>query len=125
MATSAKNKKNTQKQTRVTRITASDSEAKSKKRAKTTAKTTATAAKTETKAKKENQTTSTSRNPFSALAGYFRGSWQEIKQVRWPDRPTTWGLVGALIVFTAALFIVIILIDYGFAWLFKLLMGTN
>ena len=65
------------------------------------------------------------RNPLSAITGYFRGAWQEIKQVRWPDRRSTWGMVGALIVFTAALFLVIILLDYGFAWLFKLIMGTK
>ncbi len=139
MAKSAKGKSKQKSQNRITRITAGDKAAKPKKPSilatakelagraqteKSSAKTAKTSAKTKTAASKPKNSKSR-RNPLSAITGYFRGAWQEIKQVRWPDRRSTWGMVGALIVFTAALFLVIILLDYGFAWLFKLIMGTK
>ena len=141
MAKSAKGKSKQKSQSRITRITAGDKAAKPKKpsilatakelagRAQTEKSNAKTArpsgAKTKTASKTSKSKNSKSRrNPLSAITGYFRGAWQEIKQVRWPDR-STWGMVGALIVFTAALFLVIILLDYGFAWLFKLIMGTK
>ena len=139
MAKSAKGKSKQKSQNRITRITAGDKAAKPKKPSilatakelagraqaeKPSAKTAKTSVKTKTAASKPKNSKS-HRNPLSAITGYFRGAWQEIKQVRWPDRRSTWGMVGALIVFTAALFLVIILLDYGFAWLFKLIMGTK
>ena len=139
MAKSAKGKSKQKSQNRITRITAGDKAAKPKKPSilatakelaghaqteKSSAKTAKTSAKTKTAASKPKNSKSR-RNPLSAITGYFRGAWQEIKQVRWPDRRSTWGMVGALIIFTAALFLVIILLDYGFAWLFKLIMGTK
>lgn len=139
MAKSAKGKSKQKAQNRITRITAGDKAAKPKKPSilatakelagraqveKSSAKTAKTSAKTKTAASKSKNSKSR-RNPLSAITSYFRGAWQEIKQVRWPDRRSTWGMVGALIVFTAALFLVIILLDYGFAWLFKLIMGTK
>lgn len=142
MAKSAKGKSKQKSQNRITRITAGDKAAKPKKpsilatakelagRAQAEKSSTKAArpsgAKTKTASKTGKSKNSKSlRNPLSAITGYFRGAWQEIKQVRWPDRRSTWGMVGALIVFTAALFLVIILLDYGFAWLFKLIMGTK
>lgn len=141
MAKSAKGKSKQKSQSHVTRITAGDKAAKTKRPSVLkTAKEVAAqrsaskkSAKAEVSAKKSAKTNDRSAkhakskhgNPLRALTGYFRGSWQEIKQVRWPDRRTTWSMVGALIIFTVALFLVIILLDYGFAWLFKLIMGTN
>lgn len=142
MAKSAKGKSKQKSQSHITRITAGDKATKPKKpsilatakelagRAQAEKSNTKTArpsgAKTKTTSKTGKLKNSKSRrNPLSAITGYFRGAWQEIKQVRWPDRRSTWGMVGALIVFTAALFLVIILLDYGFAWLFKLIMGTK
>ena len=139
MVKSAKGKPKQKSQNRITRITAGDKAAKPKKPSilatakelagraqteKSSTKTAKTSVKTKTAASKPKNSKSR-RNPLSAITGYFRGAWQEIKQVRWPDRRSTWGMVGALIVFTAALFLVIILLDYGFAWLFKLIMGTK
>lgn len=139
MAKSAKGKSKQKSQSHITRITAGDKAAKPKKPSilatakelagrtqaeKSSTKTAKTSVKTKTAASKPKNSKS-HRNPLSAITGYFRGAWQEIKQVRWPDRRSTWGMVGALIVFTAALFLVIILLDYGFAWLFKLIMGTK
>lgn len=134
MAKSAKGKSKQKSQNRITRITAGDKAAKPKKpsilatakelASRAQAEKSSAKAKTASKTNKSKNSKSR-RNPLSTITGYFRGAWQEIKQVRWPDRRSTWGMVGALIVFTAALFLVIILLDYGFAWLFKLIMGTK
>jgi preprotein translocase subunit SecE len=59
--------------------------------------------------------------PFYALGGYLKGSWQELRQVRWPNRRATWGLTGAVILFTAFFVGLIILLDWIFNQLFKLL----
>jgi preprotein translocase SecE subunit len=63
------------------------------------------------------------RNVFQRLAAYFKGSWQELTMVRWPDRKTTWKMTGALIVFTVAFGTLILLLDYLFQYVFKLLIG--
>ena len=106
--------------TKVTRITASDAgkaaapgvqSGKPARGQKTAAQ--AAAAKKPTK------------NPFARLMRYFKGAWHELRQVRWPDRRATWGMTGALIVFTLFFVLVILLLDAGFNYLFKLIMGSN
>ena len=58
---------------------------------------------------------------FKKVGGYFKGSWGELKQVRWPNRRATWSLTGAVILFTALFLGLIILLDAGFDLLFKLI----
>jgi preprotein translocase subunit SecE len=58
---------------------------------------------------------------LSKIGGYFKGSWIELKQVRWPDRKSTWSLTAAVILFTAFFITLIVLLDYGFKELFKLI----
>ena len=55
---------------------------------------------------------------------YFKGAWYELRQVRWPDRRTTWSMTGALLAFTVFFVVVIILLDMGFQRAFNLLIGT-
>lgn len=62
-------------------------------------------------------------NIFKRIGGYFKGSWEEIKLVRWPDRRSTWKMTGALITFTVAFAVLILLLDYGFQQLFKALLS--
>lgn len=57
--------------------------------------------------------------PITGSAGYFKGSWQELKQVRWPDRKATWGLTLAVILFTLFFVAVILIFDAAFQYLFK------
>lgn len=64
-------------------------------------------------------------NPLAPVGRYFKGAWQELKLVRWPDRRSTWGMTGALLLFTLFFIVVILLLDYGFAQLFKLILGSN
>ena len=49
--------------------------------------------------------------PFVALGHYIANSWREIRQVRWPNRKTTWKMVLAVIVYTAIFVAFITLID--------------
>lgn len=64
------------------------------------------------------------RSPLRAIGGYFKGSWYELRQVRWPDRRTTWGMTGALLAFTGFFVLIIVLIDMGFQNLFNALIGS-
>ena len=54
-----------------------------------------------------------------AFGGYFTGSWRELRQVNWPTRKATWGMTLAVMLFTLALAVVILLLDLGFEQLFK------
>jgi preprotein translocase subunit SecE len=54
-----------------------------------------------------------------AIGRYIKGSWEELRQVRWPTRKVTWGQTVAVIGFTVVLVIFILTIDYGFEQLFK------
>ncbi len=51
--------------------------------------------------------------------GYFTGAWRELRQVRWPDRPATWGLTFAVILFSLFFAVMILGLDYGFNELFR------
>ena len=107
--------------TKVTRITASDTE-------KVPAKKTATKTAPEVKAVKAQPVTAgteekRSKNPFKAIGGYFAGAWYELKQVRWPNRKATWSLTLAVIIFTAFFAVLILLLDALFKYLFQLILG--
>ena len=148
MAASTKSTKGKKNKPTVTRIKASDSSApkrtaavKAKQNAAAGAATKSTPSAKEkpvSKAKRllggsrksknaasNKKSTNSRRNPLRAVRGYFVGAWQELKQVRWPDRRSTWAMTGALIAFTVVFVIIILLIDYGFSWLFKLIIGTK
>jgi preprotein translocase subunit SecE len=113
----AKSKKEAPKKTKatskdeanITRITAKD----------TSTKTTKTqVAKASNPARKSKK-----GNIFSAMGGYFKGAWYELKQVRWPTRKATWGLTLAVMVFTGFFVAMIVLLDLGFQQLFELIVN--
>jgi preprotein translocase subunit SecE len=54
-----------------------------------------------------------------AIGGYFKGSWQELREVSWPTRKATWGMTLAVMIFTLVLAVIILLLDLGFEQLFK------
>jgi preprotein translocase subunit SecE len=58
-------------------------------------------------------------NPITAFGRYVRGSWHEIRQVRWPDRKATWGMTLAVIGFTLFFAVIILALDSLFQLLFK------
>ena len=63
--------------------------------------------------------------PFVYLWRYIRDSWMELRQVRWPNRKTTWKMVLAVIVYSALFMAIISLLDLFFSWLFGLILGNN
>lgn len=60
---------------------------------------------------------------FAAIGGYFKGAWQELRQVRWPNRRATWSLTGAVLVYSAFFVVLVLLLDAGFKYLFELILG--
>lgn len=98
-------------ETKVTRIKATD-----------TPKASAKTEKKPVKAPKQKKQSS-SRNPLLralfAIGGYFKGAWFELKQVRWPTRRATWGLTGAVLVFSGFFIGLIVLLDLAFNSLFE------
>lgn len=61
--------------------------------------------------------------PFAAFGGYFVGAWQELKQVRWPNRRATWSLTLAVLIYTAFFAALVLLLDLLFKYLFDLMLG--
>lgn len=55
--------------------------------------------------------------PFCAFGHYLKESWQEIRQVRWPNRKATWKMVLAVIIYTAIFLVFILLLDLLFQFL--------
>jgi len=56
------------------------------------------------------------------IGNYFKNSWIELRQVRWPDRKATWNMTGAVLLFTGFFVTLIVLLDAGFEQLFKLIL---
>lgn len=100
--------------TKVTRITARDTEKVVTKKPTT---------KTIAAEPKEQAPKGGFLGPFVALGGYFKGAWYELQQVTWPSRKATWSLTLALLAFTLFFVIVILLLDAGFQYLFELILG--
>ena len=61
--------------------------------------------------------------PFIALGRYTRDSWRELRQVRWPNRKTTWQMVLAIFVYTGAFVGFLVLLDILFDLIFNKLLG--
>ena len=104
---------------RVTRITATDTKPQTKKAVKSTK----AVVSNKTTDKKPAVTTDGRRNPLKRILGYLKGSWQELRQVRWTNRRTTWGLTLAVLVFTAFFVALIMLLDYAFQMMFERILG--
>ena len=113
--------------TKVTRITAKDDAPAKAKKPATKAATTKKVTSKDTPAKEIKESKPSDKkerkNFFAALGGYFKGAWYELRQVRWPNRRTTWGLTLAVIAFTVFFVTLILLLDLGFQWLFDQILG--
>lgn len=57
--------------------------------------------------------------PFVALGRYFRDSWRELRQVRWPNRKASWKLTFAVLVYCAILMAFILVLDLIFTFIFE------
>lgn len=113
----AKAPSNKDTSTKVTRITASDSKTPSVKAA--------TAKKAAKQERPEPAEQTSRKNPFKRFGAYFKGAWAELRQVRWPDRKSTWAMTLALLAFTTFFVVVILFLDFIFSELFKLILGSN
>ena len=106
----------------ITRISAD----KGKKTVETTekkkkAKVKAKPAKTEAKTKVEKQPKKVFIlfRPFVAIGRYIKNSWQEMRQVRWPNRKYTWKMTIAMLVYCVIFLVFIVLLDLLFSLLFN------
>lgn len=61
------------------------------------------------------------RSIFAPITGYFKGAWAELRQVRWPDRPATWSLTLAVILFSIFFLVLITLLDALFKFMFEII----
>lgn len=112
----------------VTRVRAVDSGDTKKpvkaKVSKPAAKAEVVAATKEAKpAKKRRISPRAALKPVKATGGYFKGAWLELKQVRWPTRRATWGMTGAVLLYTAFFVVLVLLLDAGFKYMFELILG--
>ena len=90
-----------------------------------TAKAKATSVKKEVTKKAETapkKTVEKKQGFFKAIGEYFKGSWVELRQVRWPNRRTTWSLTLAVLIFSAFFVLLITVLDYVFQLLFEQLL---
>ena len=90
------------------------------KEVKTTEK---TSKKSDKKAKKADKKPFVLFRPFCAIGRYFRDSWREIRQVRWPSRKATWKMVLAVFIYSAIFLAFILLLDSLFTFLFNLILS--
>jgi preprotein translocase SecE subunit len=108
-------------QTKVTRITATDTEKVVTKKAPIKADKPAVI-KEKAQSNKKNPIKGFAA-PFIALGTYFKGAWYELQQVTWPNRKATWSLTAALLAFTLFFVVMILLLDALFKYLFELILG--
>lgn len=113
------NKETAESKAKITRIKAADTEQKpaKQKTEKPSASATVPAKKPRTKSTKKR------RNPFGPLGRYFKGAWQELNLVRWPNRRATWGMTAAVLAYTALFVGLIVLLDLAFSKLLEIIIG--
>ncbi|GHU06940.1 hypothetical protein FACS189431_0680 [Alphaproteobacteria bacterium] len=56
---------------------------------------------------------------FGPIGRYVKGSWEELRLTKWPNRRATWGLTLAVILFSVFFATIILLVDFGFETLMK------
>ncbi|MBI4101236.1 preprotein translocase subunit SecE [Candidatus Microgenomates bacterium] len=54
-----------------------------------------------------------------SVLSYFKGSWQELAKVSWPNREQTLRLTLAVLIFSTVLAVIIGLLDFGLTELVK------
>ena len=61
--------------------------------------------------------------PFRAIGRYFRDSFRELRQVRWPNRKTTWKITLSVIIYVLIIGAFIMLLDILLKLIFDNLLG--
>lgn len=62
--------------------------------------------------------------PFVAIGRYVRDSFREVRQVRWPDRKSTWKMTLSVIVYVLLIAAAIMLLDAFFTFIFNQLLKS-
>ncbi len=106
---------------KVTRITAKDDAPKAAKPAKVSTVKAVKARKVTKKTAVATTEETTKKSVWARIGGYFKGAWQELRQVRWPNRKATWALTVAVILFSLFFMALIVLLDMFFKWIFELI----
>ena len=75
------------------------------------------------KAQKEGKKPFILFRPFVAFGRYLRDSWRELRQVRWPNRKTTWKMVLAVFVYTVLFIGLLVVLDILFDWILSLILN--
>ena len=60
--------------------------------------------------------------PFVAFGHYIRDSFREVRQVRWPDRKSTWKMTLSVVVYVILIAATIMLLDAFFTFIFNQLL---
>lgn len=118
----SKKKKSAANDETVVRIKASSSAPKKAKAVEADVVAEPVAKKTKVK-KQKNKSGNRITGMFQAIGAYFKGAWVELRQVRWPTRRATWGLTGAVLLYSAFFVVVVLLLDALFKYLFELILG--
>ena len=63
--------------------------------------------------------------PFRALGRYIKNSFIEMRQVRWPDRKSSWKMTFSIIIYVVLIAGFIMLLDALFTFVFNKLLGAN
>ena len=63
--------------------------------------------------------------PFRAIGRYFRNSFRELRQVRWPNRTQTWKITFSVILYVVIIAVAIMLLDVLLTFLFDKFIGGN
>lgn len=76
-------------------------------------------------AKKADKTAGKTKKPRKIFAPfrYIRDSWRELRQVRWPDRKTTWKMTFTVIIYVIIFGTIVMLLDAFFTFIFNLILG--
>ncbi len=83
------------------------------------------AKKSQTKTKKSNKNLlKIILSPIIKFNRYLKGSWIEIKKVRWPSRKETWQKVLSIIIYGLFFILLVVALDNLFDYLFKLMLGA-
>ena len=61
--------------------------------------------------------------PFVALGHYLKNSWNELRQVRWPNRKATWKMVLAIFIYTLLFVGFLVILDIIFDFVFSKILG--
>ena len=80
--------------------------------------------KAERKAAKQGKKVFILFRPFVAIGRYIKESFQEVRQVRWPDRKSTWKMTLSVVLYVILVAAIIMLLDAFFTFIFSKLLSN-